>query len=206
VHICNYFFNNFYSKQNQKKQTMKKVFLFAALAVVLSSCGTRVEPNYYGVLMENYGKSGKSDYSIQSGRVNDWGYGTQLFQVPAFEQRAEFLDEAGKKRSLKLKAADNTEFMANPLYSYSVIKERVVDVVFQNARLGSGDNFMRSIEDNVLEPHIYDLIKEESRKYITDTLMANGGSLQFENRVQELVKKSFEEKPKLIAVMRLIQT
>jgi hypothetical protein len=70
----------------------------------------------------------------------------------------------------------------------------VVDLVFQNARLGSGSDFMTSLEDNVLEPHIYDLIKEESRKYITDTLMANGGSLQFERRVQDLVKKSFEEK------------
>jgi len=53
---------------------------------------------------------------------------------------------------------------------------------------------MKALEDNVLEPHIYDIIKEESRKYITDSLMASGGSLKFEQRVQELVKKSFEEK------------
>jgi hypothetical protein len=53
---------------------------------------------------------------------------------------------------------------------------------------------MRNVEDNILEPHIYDLIKEESRKYVTDTLMASGGSLRFETKVQELVKKSFEEK------------
>jgi hypothetical protein len=69
----------------------------------------------------------------------------------------------------------------------------VVDLVFQNARLGSGDDFMRNLEDNILEPHVYDLIKEESRKYVTDTLMASGGSLRFERRVQELVRKSFEE-------------
>jgi len=72
--------------------------------------------------------------------------------------------------------------------------ERVVDLVFQNARLGAGDDFMKSLENNVLEPHIYDLIKEESRKYPTDTLMANGGSLKFENKIQELVKKSFSDK------------
>lgn len=41
---------------------------------------------------------------------------------------------------------------------------RVVDLVFQNARLGSGDDLMKSLENNVLEPHVYDLIKEESRK------------------------------------------
>lgn len=115
--------------------------------------------------------------------------GTELFQVPAFEQRADFEDKI-----LRLKAADNTEFTAKPLYSYKVISERVVDLVFQNARLGSGDDFIRSLENNVLEPHVYDLIKEESRKYITDTLMANGGSLKFENKIQTLVRKSFEEK------------
>lgn len=151
---------------------MKRILSFLSvtllLAVALTSC-ERVAPNYYGVLMENYGKAGKSDYSVQQGRVNTVSWGTELFQVPAFEQRANFGDQL-----LHLKAADNTEFTAKPLYSYKVIKGRVVDLVFQNSRLGSGDDFMKQLEDNVLEPHIYDLIKEESRKYITDTLMANG--------------------------------
>lgn len=175
---------------------MKKTkFIFAMLiaTIALTSC-ERVAPNYYGVLMENYGKNGKDDYSKQQGRVNTTSPGTELFQVPAFEQRAAFTNEDGTDRILKLKAADNTEFNAKPLYSYKAIPNRVVDLVFQNARLGSGDSFMKSLEDNVLEPHIYDLIKEESRKYITDSLMANGGSLKFEERVQALVKKSFEDK------------
>jgi len=167
---------------------MKKVFILLVTVMALSSC-ERVAPNFYGVLMENYGKSGKSDYEKQQGRVNTMSPGTELFQVPAFEQRADF-----EARILHLKAADNTEFTAKPLYSYKVIGEKCVDLVFQNARLGSGDDFMKSLEDNVLEPHIYDLIKEESRKYITDSLMANGGSLKFENKIQDLVKKSFEEK------------
>lgn len=149
----------------------------------------RVAPNYYGVLMENYGKNGKSDYSRQQGRVSTMSPGVELFQVPAFEQRANFGEQV-----LHLKAADNTEFTAKPLYSYKALEGRVVDLVFQNARLGSGGDFMTALEDNVLEPHIYDLIKEESRKYITDTLMANGGSLKFEQKIQELVKKSFEDK------------
>lgn len=167
---------------------MKKVLVIISSVFLLSSCD-RVAPNYYGVLMENYGKSGKSDYSKQQGRVSTISPGTELFQVPAFEQRANFGDQL-----LHLKAADNTAFTAKPLYSYRVIESKVVDLVFQNARLGGGESFMSSLEDNVLEPHVYDLIKEESRKYITDSLMANGGSLRFEARVQDLVKKSFEEK------------
>lgn len=171
--------------------------MVAITLLALTSC-ERVAPNYYGVIMENYGKNGKSDYSKQQGRVNTLGAGTELFQVPAFEQRGEFLvkDKDGNEvpRQLQLKASDNTQFTATPLYSYKAIPDRVVDLVFQNSRLGSGQDFMDALENNVLEPHIYDLIKEESRKYSTDTLMADGGSLTFENRVQELVRKSFETK------------
>lgn len=169
-----------------------KVSLLFIVIVLFSSC-ERVTPNYYGVLMENYGKNGKSDYSKQQGRVNTMAPGVELFQLPAFEQRADFSTE-DKVNLLNLKAADNTAFTAKPLYSYKVIPDRVVDVVFQNARLGSGSEFMKALEDNVLEPHIYDIIKEESRKYLTDSLMASGGSLKFEQRVQNLVKKSFEDK------------
>lgn len=171
-----------------------KFIIIALCSIITFSSCERVAPNYYGVLMENYGKSGKEDYSKQQGRVNVLSPGTELFQVPAFEQRAEFINDDNTKKVLHLKAADNTEFQANPLYSYKVMPDRVVDLVFQNSRLGSGSDFMLALEDNVLEPHIYDLMKEESRKYITDTLMANGGSLKFENRIQDLVRKSFEEK------------
>jgi hypothetical protein len=169
---------------------MKKSILISLLSLtfLLSSCGERVPPNYYGVLMENYGKSGKSDYSRQQGRVSTVSPGTELFIVPTFEQRSAF------ENVLHLKSSDNTEFTAKPLYSYKVNESNVIDVVFENARLGAGDKFLKSLEDNVIEPHIYDLIKEESRKYITDTLMSNGGSLKFEKRVEELVRESFSKK------------
>lgn len=166
-----------------------KQILIASLlcATALTSCD-RVAPNYVGVLMENYGKSGKSDFTNQKGRVWTLSPGTELFQVPLFEQR-------GKVNSpLKLKAADNTEFSATPTYSYSVIEERAVDVVFQNKQIGSGDKFMEALEDNILENKIYDIMKEESRKFTTDSLMANGGSLRYEERVQDLVSAAFQEK------------
>jgi hypothetical protein len=166
---------------------MKKLTtLIAVLCLTLLGACTRVEPNYEGVLMENYGKNGKSDFSLVKGSVNTWGPGTQLYQVPLWEQRATFED-----RVLHLKAADNTEFTSKPLYSYRVIANRAVDVVFDNKHLGSGDKFMRSLEDNILETKIYDLMKEASRRYTTDELMANGGSLKFEEAVQEIVKKEF---------------
>ena len=53
---------------------------------------------------------------------------------------------------------------------------------------------MSSLEDNILEPRIYDLIKEESRKHKTDSLMADGGSLVFEKRLEQIVDMEFEKR------------
>ena len=172
---------------------MKKIIstTLALAAVALFASCERVAPNYAGVLMENYGKEGKEDFSIVSGKVSTWEPGTELLQVPLFDQRGEFAEP------VTLKAADNTEFTARPTYSYKVERKRAIDVVFDNKHIeraeteNGKDGFMQSLEDNILEPRIYDLIKEESRKYKTDTLMADGGSLAFEKRLEEIVRTEF---------------
>lgn len=175
------------------KTLTKTLFAVSAALFVMSSC-QRVAPNYAGVLMENYGKSGKEDFSIVTGKVSVMAPGTELFQVPLFDQRGEFSEP------VTLKAADNTEFTARPTYSYKVIKNRAIDVVFDNKHIDKADTengkdgFMQSLEDNILEPRIYDLIKEESRKYKTDTLMADGGSLAFEKSLEEIVRKEFQDR------------
>lgn len=175
---------------------MKKIkFLIPACALMIAfaSC-QRVAPNYAGVLMENYGKEGKSDFKVVSGMVSTWEWGTELFQVPLFDQRGDFAEP------VTLKAADNTEFKARPTYSYKVIRDRAIDVVFDNKHIDKADTengkdgFMQSLEDNILEPRIYDLIKEESRKHKTDSLMADGGSLIFEKRLEQIVEKEFEKR------------
>lgn len=163
------------------------LFIILAIAMVFASC-ERVEPNYFGVKMANYGKNGKSDYSIEQGKVWTATPGVELFQLPAWEQRADFGDKV-----LNLKSADNNEFTAAPIYSYKVIKDRSVDVVFNNARLGSGEDFMTSLEDNVLEPKLYDIIKEESRKINAEQIMAVGASLKFEESLQKLIAARFLE-------------
>lgn len=174
-----------------KKKVIKIMAAFA-LATSFASC-TRVEPNYAGVLMENYGRDGKSDFSIVTGKVSVLAPGTELYQVPLFEQRGGF------DKPITLKAADNTEFTANPVYSYKVEKSRAIDVVFDNKHVGRSDNagenqdaFLEAVEDNVIEPRIYDLAKEESRKYKTDTLMADGGSLLFEKELESIVREELE--------------
>ena len=165
-----------------------KFLMIALLAVVAFSSCERVAPNFVGVLMKDWGKNGKSDFTIVQGRVSTLLPGTELFQVPLFDQRGQW-DEP-----MHLKASDNTEFTAKPTYSYKVIRERAIDVVFDNKHIGSGEEFMSSLEDNILEPRIRDLIKEESRKYKTDSLMADGGSLMFEKRIEKIVEEEFEKR------------
>ena len=164
-----------------------------ALASLLTSCGTVVEPNYGGVLMENYGKAGKSDYTEVSGRVSTWGLGTKLFQVPLWQQRAQVED------TLHMQDAKNNEMKCYPKYAYSVTKGKLIDVVFNNAQIAkenssSGASFLKAVEDNVLEMAIYDIVKEQSRKHIADSLMNNGGSLKFEKECEELIRKVFADK------------
>lgn len=165
---------------------MKKISVL--LASLLFVACTYVEPNNVGVLMQNYGKSGKADFTLVKGKVSTIGPGTELFQVPLWEQRAGF------ENPFRLKAADNTEFTSHPIYSFKVIEDRAVDVVFDNKHIGSGSKFMQSLQDNILEPRVYDLMKEESRKYTTDSLMENGGSLKFEEAVQKIVTEEFRKK------------
>lgn len=170
---------------------MKRITSMVLIGIALGTvgCGTRVQPNHVGVLMENYGKDGKSDFSLQKGRVSTFAPGSELYQVPLWEQRADFEDKV-----LNLKASDNTAFTSKPVYSFKVIEKRAIDVVFDNKQLDDGTEFMQSLQDNILETKIYDIMKEASRKYTTDELMANGGSLKFEETVQDLVKKEFEAK------------
>lgn len=175
------------------KNLIKLFGLLLITATMFSSC-ERVAPNAQGVLQKNFGKNGKSDYSLQKGRVWTLAPGTELFQVPLWDQRGEFKEEDGSERILHLKAADNTEFTSRPMYSYKAIESRAVDIVFDNKQLDSGKDFMAALADNILEPRIYDLMKEESRKYTTDQLMADGGSLLFENAVQEVIRKEFEKR------------
>lgn len=166
---------------------MKKFLTAIAMVLTLASC-SRVEPNQAGVLMENYGRNGKSDFTVVSGRVWTIAPGTELYQVPLWEQRGKFED------AVTLKASDNTDFAATPVYTFRVTKDRAVDVVFDNKQLGYGSEFIQSLQDNILEPKILDLMKEESRRYTTEELMAKGGSLAFEQKVQDIVREEFKKR------------
>jgi len=169
---------------------MKRIFnfLIAIIAVVSISSCSRVAPNHQGVLMQNFGQNGKSDYSLVKGRIWTIAPGMELFQVPLYDQRGGF------DTPLTLKASNNTQFTASPKYSYKAIESRCVDIAFAGSRLdGNSVGMLDAIEDNILEPRIDDLIKEFSRQYHTDSLMATGGQLAFEKALEKRVAIEFEE-------------
>lgn len=59
----------------------KKILLALAVLMSVAAC-SRVEPNQAGVLMENYGRNGKTDFTVVSGLVWTVMPGTELYQVP----------------------------------------------------------------------------------------------------------------------------
>lgn len=59
-------------------KTKIKCMLVAFMAAVIFSSCERVAPNYAGVLMENYGKDGKEDFKIVSGKVIYMGMGNRI--------------------------------------------------------------------------------------------------------------------------------
>ena len=53
---------------------------------------------------------------------------------------------------------------------------------------------MKALENNFLETTMYDIIKEQSRKHLADSLMSNGGSLKFEKECEAIIRKQFESR------------
>lgn len=167
-------------------KNLKTLLLLFTLTLLTLSC-KRVAPNYQGVLMQNFGQNGKSDFTLVKGKVMTISPGVELFQIPLYDQRGSFT------APLELKASNNTQFEASPSYSYAVIEDRCIDIAFAGSRLnGDGEKMLNAIEDNILEPRIDDLIKEFSRSWHTDSLMANGGQLKFEKQLEKAVSEEFK--------------
>lgn len=168
---------------------LKKIALVGGIVsmMALSGC-TRVEPNQAGVLMTNYGKDGKTDFQVVSGKVFTAWFGTELYTIPLFEQR----DTMG---AVTLKSADSTEFVVAPIYSYRVIKDRAIDVVFDNKQsMSSDDEKMASIEKNILNPRITDILRTALSKEKSTNLMSDGGNLQFNEAVRKQISEEFERR------------
>jgi len=165
---------------------IKKIVFLATMFVALVSCN-RPEPNYEGVLMVDYGRNGIESFSVVSGAQGPLGPGSELYQVPMFEQK-------GKEVSkVKISAKDAGEFTMDPAYTYEATRGKGPNIILNYKHLSAGDDeFFNNIEHNVLNKLVYDTFREEARNYTTDSLMNNLGA--FERNTESKLKKKFAVK------------
>lgn len=171
---------NLYKKQKQK---MRKLVYFLMLGVVLASC-SRVEPNYEGILMENYGRNGKSDFHVVSGKQWTIAPGTQLYQVPMYEQ-------SGDAEAVNISALDAGQFSVDPVYQYQPMRGKGIDIVFNYKHLGIDEPevMLNNVEASILNRIVVNAFREEARNYTTDSLMNNLN--KFEAQVQARLVNEF---------------
>lgn len=165
---------------------MKKLFLILTISLTLFSC-SRVEPNYEGVLMENYGRNGKADFHAVTGRQWTASPGVELYQVPMFET-------SGDAEEVIIRAKDAGKFSVNPIYQYQPIRGKGIDIVFNYKHLGVDEPeiMLENIEATILNRLVVNVYREEARNYTTDSLMNNLNT--FEDQVFRRLEKVFETK------------
>lgn len=164
---------------------MKKILSILTLVLVLVSCN-RPEPNYEGVLMTEYGRNGIESFKVVTGAQGPLGPGSELYQVPMFEQKSDV-------ESVRVSAKDAGIFTVDPTYTYQVTRTKGPNVILNYKHLGgSGESFLDNVENNILNKLAIDTYREEARNYTTDSLMNNLGS--FEKSVEEKLRVKFEAK------------
>lgn len=170
---------------------MKNLRLGCLMTVLLflSSCSScnRVQPNYEGVLMENYGRNGKEDFKKVTGSQGILAPSSELYQVPMFEQTAD-------PATLEITCKDAGKFTVDPSYTYQAIRGKGVDIIFNYKYVGVSDagSMMDNIETSVLNKLVNDTYREEARNYTTDSLMNNMNT--YEHSVEKILKFKFSTK------------
>ena len=163
----------------------KMIFLFSVIASLVGC--NRPEPNYEGVLMTEYGRNGINSFKIVTGAQGMLGPGSELYQVPMWEQ-------AGDPDVVEITAKDAGVFTIDPSYTYTPIRGKGAEIVFnyKNYRIQDPETFFDNVEANVLNKRVTDAYREEARNYTTDSLMNNLG--KFELSVQSRLKEEFKTK------------
>ncbi|HVG41006.1 MAG TPA: SPFH domain-containing protein [Chitinophagaceae bacterium] len=165
------------------------ISLFIILTVTLNSCTScnRVKPNYEGVLMQNYGRNGKADFKLVTGSQGILGPGTELYQVPMFEQKAD-------PPEVVITAKDAGVFTVDPSLTYQAVRGRGADIIFNYKHVGidNEETIMDNIEAAVLNAFVVNSYREEARNFTTDSLMNNLNA--FEQAVENRLKGEFEAK------------
>jgi regulator of protease activity HflC (stomatin/prohibitin superfamily) len=167
---------------------LTNVFYFSFIVLLTGCTGcNRVQPNFEGVLMQSYGPNGKEDFKAVRGSQGILGPGSELYQVPMYEQKAD-------PQEVSVTAKDGGYFSVDPTYSYAAMRGKGVDIIFNYKYLGVDDPnaMMESIEANILNPIVINSYREEARNFTTDSLLNNLNA--FEASVEARLQREFETK------------
>lgn len=173
-----------------KRAGLIKIIVIALLIFIVGygyENMVRVEPNYEGVMMSNYGRNGREDFKVVTGRQWTLLPGTRLYQVPMFET-------SGDPDKVTISARDAGVFTVDPSYQYQPIRGKGVDIVFSYKHLGveNPEVMLENVEKAILNKLVVNAYREEAREYTTDGLMNNLN--EFEKKVETRLKKDFEAK------------
>lgn len=163
---------------------MKKLLIIGIAILGLTSCN-RPEPNYEGVLMTDYGRNGIESFKTVTGAQGILWFGSELYQVPMFEQKADC-------DAVRVSAKDAGIFTVDPSYTYSATRGQAPSIILNYKHLGTGDEFLDNIESSTLNKLVTDSFREEARLYTTDSLMNNLGD--FEKNVETVLIAKFSKK------------
>lgn len=163
---------------------MKKALSLIALSILLFSCN-RPEPNFEGVLMTDYGRNGIKSFETVTGAQGPLGPGSELYQVPMFEQKADC-------EAVRVSGKDAGIFIVDPSYTYQATRGNGPMIVLNYKHLGTGEKFLDNIENNTLDKLVTDTFREQARNYTTDSLMNNLGA--FEKDVETILSKKFNDR------------
>lgn len=163
---------------------MKKLLIIGIVILGLTSCN-RPEPNYEGVLMTDYGRNGLESFKTVTGAQGILWFGSELYQVPMFEQKADC-------DAVRVSAKDAGIFTVDPSYTYQATRGQAPSIILNYKHLGAGEDFLKNVESNTLDKLVTDSFREEARLYTTDSLMNNLSD--FEKNVETVLISKFSKK------------
>jgi regulator of protease activity HflC (stomatin/prohibitin superfamily) len=165
------------------------ILTLSVMAFVLTSCVgcNRVKPNCEGVLMQHYGRNGKDDFKLVQGSQGILLPGSELYNVPMWEQRAD-------PPAVTIITRDGGAFTVDPVFTFQPMRGKGVDIVFNYKHVGLADpnKMMDNIGVQILDPLVINAYREEARNYSTDSLLTHMNI--FEQHVENRLKQEFERK------------
>jgi len=116
--------------------------MISVAVLTLASCSS-VEPNYEGVLMNNYGRNGESDFTSVKGRQWTIAPGVKLYQVPMFETSGD-PDMIQIIFNYKHLGENKPEIMFNELED-AILNKLVINAYRELARSYTTDSLMNNL-------------------------------------------------------------